>query len=80
MANNRMALVCKICVPKEDDWRWGDKGVMAIAKWYPGGPYYRNNNETMGKDFEEFLEEHYHDGESGENPIRLEYESYEARS
>ena len=84
MANNIMALVCNVCVPKKDDWKWGDKGVLAIAKWYPGAPYYINNTESMGEGFEKFLEEHSHPelpseyylvGAHQDNPIRLEYES-----
>lgn len=85
MANNRMILVCNVCHPKKGDWKYGDKGILVIAKWYPEGPYYRNDNgETMGIDFLKFLEEHNHPeiesefysvGAGQENPIRLEYES-----
>ena len=85
MANNRMVLVCNVCNPVPNAWSYKDKkGVLIIAKWYPGGPYYRNNNDTMGQEFEYFLKEHNHDelpskhykkGAGQENPIRLEYES-----
>lgn len=88
-----MVLVCNVCVPEKDGWKsYDDKGVMAIAKWYPAGgflggddgAYYRNNTETMGKDFEDFLirhahkelaSEHYSAGAGQENPVRIEYEN-----
>jgi hypothetical protein len=85
MANNRMVLVCNVCHPKKNKWKYGDKGVLVIAKWYPGGAYYRNDDGTgMGNEFLKFLEEHNHPefdsqfyskGSGQENPIRLEYES-----
>jgi hypothetical protein len=85
MANNRMVLVCNVCKPTE--WDYVDrKGVLPIAKWYPGGggEYYRNDFSTLGEEFKEFLIEHAHPelpsdhytaGAGQPNPIRLEYES-----
>lgn len=84
-----MVLVCNVCHPKKGDWQYHQKGVLAIAKWYPGnnggGNYYRNDDgEGMGKEFTDFLvehehaelpSEHYTQGAGQENPIRLEYES-----
>lgn len=86
MANNRMVLICNVCVPKRGEWQYHQKGVMPIAKWYPGGDgaYYRNNVDSMGKEFAEFLIEHAHTeipsehylvGAGQENPVRIEYES-----
>jgi hypothetical protein len=83
MANNRMVLVCNVCKPK--DWDYIDKkGILPIAKWYPGGAYYRNDTASMGEEFEKFMEEHSHielasehylKGAGQPNPVRLEYES-----
>lgn len=84
-----MVLICNVCHPKKGDWQYHQKGVLAIAKWYPGdnggGQYYRNDDgELLGKEFVSFLEEHEHPefasehytaGAGQENPIRLEYES-----
>ncbi len=91
MANNRMLLICNVCIPKRGDWQYHQKGTLIIAKWYPGGmgeegaAYYRNDDgEGMGKEFLDFLEEHKHGevaskdytkGAGQENPVRLEYES-----
>jgi hypothetical protein len=89
MANNRMVLVCNVCHPKKGEWEYKEKGVLIIAKWYPGdnggGAYYRNDDgEGLGDQFLEFLEEHEHyevaskhylKGAGQENPVRIEYES-----
>lgn len=91
MANNRMILLCNVCQPDNEKWQYHSKGVLAIAKWYPGGEdetgaaYYRNDNgEDMGKEFLQFLydhrhgelaSEHYTKGAGQENPVRLVYES-----
>jgi hypothetical protein len=69
MANNRMVLVCNVCHPNKGDWQYDQKGVLAIAKWYPAGgfiagddgAYYRNDGgKGLGKEFVEFLSEHQH--------------------
>ena len=86
MANNRMVLVCNVCLPKANEWTFNDEGLLPIAKWYPGGhgAYYRNDSSSMGKDFEEFAHKHAHQelasegysaGAGQPNPFRLEYES-----
>src|SRR3990167_10137255 len=72
MANNRMVLVCNVCVPKPNDWDYDKKmkGTLAIAKWYPAGvgigegdgSYYTNFNDLddWGKRFFDFLTKHQH--------------------
>ena len=30
-----MILLCNVCKPNGSSWVYGDKGVLAIAKWYP---------------------------------------------
>lgn len=85
MANNRMVLVCNVCIPKADDWNFNSKGILPITKWYPEAPYYKVSGDTEWvKRFEDFLEEHHHPevpsehygiGAGQENPIRIEYES-----
>lgn len=90
MANNRMYLVCNVCNPKDREDYWDGKGVLPLAKWYPGGldekgsAYYRNDNgEKLAKEFLEFLNQHTHPeypsecytaGAGQDNPVRLEYE------
>lgn len=80
MANNRMVLICNVCVPPKKEWKYGDKGVLPISKWYPGSSYSQVNCENINF----FLEEHNHpelasenysEGAGQENPVRLEYES-----
>lgn len=83
-----MVLVCNVCVPKPNDWTYDDRSkdkILVLAKWYPVGAYYRNDNgETLGQDFLGFLDrhqhletpsEHYTAGAGQENPVRIEYES-----
>lgn len=63
MANNRMILLCNVCQPSDGGWTYGQKGVLALAKWYPAdfagemrehgavpgdGAYY--NNLMTGRD------------------------------
>jgi hypothetical protein len=80
MANNRMLLVCNICVPPNTEWpRYGDPALLHIAKWYPTTPWYSSHPDSLGERVEKFLELHMHPeihpaGE--ENPIRLEYETW----
>ena len=73
-----MILICNVCVPKNTTWVYGDKGVLAIAKWYPAGfiggkgkgagAYYRNDGgKNMGKEFTDFLVEHEHQEFSSEH-------------
>ena len=83
-----MVLICNICHPKKGEWKYKEKGVLVMAKWYPGdkggGQYYRNDDgEGFGKEFCDFLEEHEHyeiaskndlAGAGQEYPVRLEYE------
>ena len=86
MANNRMVLICNVCNPS--DWKYHDKGVLAIAKWYPAGgfiagddgAYYNIDGESIQKfldehQHKEVASEHYTAGTGQENPVRLEYES-----
>lgn len=82
-----MVLVCNVCKPEANKWDYTDKkGLMIIAKWYPGGDgaYFRYNTDSMGEEFEKFIQDHAHPevasefysiGAGQENPIRLEYES-----
>lgn len=79
-----MVLLCNVCQPT-DNWKYGEKGVLALAKWYPNGAYYSNCSEMeLGHKLLEFLEEHSHcelasehytKGAGQENPVRLVYES-----
>jgi len=69
-----MILVCNVCVPKPNDWDYNKKtkGILVLAKWYPGGfgeegaAYYTNENDKAkwGEEFFEFLDQHKH-GEMG---------------
>lgn len=76
MANNRMLLICNVCVPPgTQEWpRYDDPALLHIAKWYPVGAYY---NVPAAERIEQFLELHQHleiDPAGLENPVRLEYE------
>jgi len=76
-----MILLCNVCQPTDKDWHYHDKGVLAIAKWYPVGSYAPIiDAEIINK----FLEEHSHpemasefytEGAGQPNPVRLVYES-----
>lgn len=84
MANNRMILVCNVCVP-DDDFTYRDNGVLAIAKWYPGSAYYYAGDLLKWAEvFFNFLIKHQHkelpsqnylEGATQDNPVRLVYES-----
>lgn len=85
MANNRMILLCNVCQPEDEGWKYHDKGVLTMAKWYPAtgqedGFYYN----IQGDNIQQFLEEHQHlelpsehytAGAGQDNPVRLVYES-----
>lgn len=68
MANNRMLLICNVCIPKKGDWQYHQKGTLVIAKWYPAGgfiggdsgAYYSNSPEKLGQNILEFLDRHQH--------------------
>jgi hypothetical protein len=78
MANNRMWLVCKICIPGEfiEVYEWGHlskenpQKAMPISKWYPYSPH--SATMCVGTDLQDFYDAHSHNGE--EYPFRLEYE------
>jgi hypothetical protein len=81
MANNRMYLVCNVCLPPGTrEWpQPGDPALLHIAKWYPASPWYSQHPESLGDRVEKFFEDHMHPeihlaGE--ENPVRLEYETW----
>ncbi len=55
-----MILLCNVCKPESEVWKYHEEGVLAIAKWYPaGGPgsiggsdgsYYSHSGfESIGK-------------------------------
>ena len=81
MANNRMYLVCNVCLPEGEEYdfdKWKQVSFH-LAKWYPGdiGEWYTNRPATIGKALDEFLTAHAHpDKYPGgvENPVRLDYE------
>lgn len=79
MANNRMVLVCNICVPPgTQKWpHYDSPALLHIAKWYPGSAWYSMHPESLGERVEAFLELHKHieiEPATVENPVRLEYE------
>jgi hypothetical protein len=81
MANNRMILLCNVCVPEGKEWKYSDKGVLSIAKWHPQCSYAPIISKEV---IDNFLEKHSHPevpseyytaGAGQNNPVRLEYES-----
>ena len=84
MANNRVMLVCNVCIPPGTNWVYQDAldgKVIHMGKWYPGSAYY---NAPTKATLEEFYESHHHPelasedygrGAGQDNPVRLEYES-----
>lgn len=84
MANNRMMLVCNVCIPPGTNWVYQDAldgKVLHMGKWYPGGAYYNAPEKAW---LDEFYENHSHPelasddysrGAGQDNPVRLEYES-----
>lgn len=83
MANNRMYLVCNVCLPEGEKYDY-DKWIKVsfhVAKWYPGevGEWYTNASGAnwYPDKLDEFFEAHAHpDKYPGgvENPVRLDYE------
>lgn len=83
MANNRMYLVCNVCLPEGEDYdfeKWTQVSFH-VAKWYPGeiGEWYTNqagNGDWVGALDKFFLDHAHPDKYPGgvENPVRLEYE------
>lgn len=79
MANNRMLLICNVCMPPDTEWSYNNPALLHIAKWYPDAPWYPSPQNTLGDRLANFLELHAHPNERGgteENPIRLEYETW----
>lgn len=88
MANNRMYLVCNVCLPEGEkyDYEKWIKVSFHLAKWYPGeiGEWYTNraSHETipgqgMATALDEFFLTHAHSDKypgGVENPVRLDYE------
>lgn len=83
-----MVLLCNVCVPQGINWTYKQKGVVAIAKWYPAGGFIAGENGAYygidAEHIEKFLDEHQHKeiasehynmGAGQPNPVRLEYES-----
>lgn len=78
MANNRMLLICNVCVPPGTEWpKYSDPALLHIAKWYPCDAYYSPGSDKLGAAIVDFLELHKHaeiHPACEENPVRLEYE------
>lgn len=64
-----MILLCNMCVPPFKEWKYGNKGVLAIAKWYPAGGFIGGDNGAyyFNPDYKEwairiqiFFNEHQH--------------------
>lgn len=81
MANNRMILLCNVCQPDDTKWRYHEKGVLVLSKWYPETTYAgvtdleSINTFLEEHDHPEVGSEHYSVGAGQENPVRLVYES-----
>lgn len=82
MANNRMYLVCNVCLPEGTEYDY-DKWVKVschLAKWYPGeiGEWYTNaQNFNFAEKLDKFFLDHAHNDKypgGVENPVRLDYE------
>ena len=68
MANNRLALVCKICNP--DGWTWQDD-VIQLMRYYPSTGWYIPISGDPGMyilNLNLWLERHVHDRYPAEDP------------
>lgn len=82
MANNRMYLVCNVCLPEGEkyDYEKWQKVSFHVAKWYPGavGEWYTNATSfNFAESMDKFFEAHAHPMQypgGVENPVRLDYE------
>lgn len=83
MANNRMYLVCNVCLPEGKKYNYNKwkKVSFHVAKWYPSeiGEWYTNANGEgwYSEKLDEFFTAHAHSNKypgGVENPVRLDYE------